>query len=364
MRQFLDWAYIGTAGYVGFSVPGFTIGLSPTAINTFLQTDPILRIKSTNVATRWADVVIDASAGWYDQTDPLQVGLHVYLEAAGTVYVPLREVLASALQRRTSGLSLLSPTPPMVACSVRVALLDSALDLLDSSEFTLAVFDSIGDQSSGDWRGLAVPDTWRVSGGAANYFCVPMGHYSSHATEFAAFRAAGDYDALSMVDDGTTVCFAMTSANPYIMLQVRDTGGVLASTRVVWEPCMSDKLKFRWWSPQSGGWKSQVADVVGGSDEVTERAAQLRGFSMVDGVSAELGFSCRFPSLTFRDWLYFRDILYSDEVYVDLETNTALGGTFQSEARAVRVNGGGAAWKLNEVRDFTFTVKTDTLREL
>lgn len=364
MRTFLDWVYIGSAGYAGFSVPGFTQGASPASINVFLQSDPVLRVHSTSVNTRWCDIMIETTAGWYDTTDPLHIEQHVYLEAAGTIYVPLREALAPALQRRTTGLSLLSPTPPMAVCDIRVDLLDSTLTSIDSVDFHFSVFDALGDQSWMDWRSLGIPDTWRVARGKTNYFCIPMGHVSSHSVEFAATRPDLSEDTLSMVDDGTTICFAMTSARPYTALTIRDTGGDLAVCRVVWEECLADKINIRWWSPQLGGWKSYAADVVAGECGVTERTMQQRGFGLVDGVDGNTGFSCRFPRLTHRDWLYFRDILLSDEIYIDEVDNVALGGTSQAVSRPVRVSAQSQSWRLTDTKDFDFSVIYDYISEL
>lgn len=366
MRTFLDWIYIGTAGYAGFSVPGFTLGVSPNSINVFAQADPVMRVKSTNVNTRWADVFITAVSGWHDTADPLDVEQHIYLEAASSAYVPLGEVLRSALLRRTNGLNLLSPTPPMVVCDVRVTLLDGNLNTLGTQDFHFSVFDAIGDMvyTPGDWRGLGIPDKWRAMSGGTNYFVIPMGRVSSHTTEFAATRPDLTEDTLTMSDDGTSIGFAMTNSRPYIQLSIRDTGGELAKAVVEWETCANDKLLLRWWSPILGCWKSYVADVMAGSDAVTERTQQLRGFGRVDGVSAALGFACRFPMLSYRDWLYFRDIAYSDEIYIDEVDNTAYGGSSQAVAHPVRVSADGQRWRLNDVRDFEFTITYDYLSEL
>lgn len=364
MRTFLDWVYIGHNGFVGFSVPGFTHGAAPGYVNVFLQSDPILRVNSSTVSTRWCDIVIAASSGWFDSSDPLIVEQHVYLEAAGSIYVPLREALAPALKRRTSGLSMPAPTPPMVVCDVHVDLLDSNLGSIDSADFTLSVFDSLGDQSWEDWRSLGIPDTWRVAIDKTNYFCIPMGHVSSHSVEFAATRPDLSEDTLTLADDGSTICFGMTSVRPYTMLAIRDTGGDLAVCRVVWEDCMDDKINIRWWSPQLGGWKTYTADVVAGSCNVTTREMQQRGFNLVDGVEGTTGFECRFPMLTYRDWLYFRDILFSDEVYIDEVDNVTLGGLSQDVAHPARVSAQAQSWRLTDIKDFEFSVVYDYLKEL
>ena len=366
MRTFLDWIYLGTVGYAGFSVPGFTLGVSPNSINVFAQADPVMRVKSNSANTRWADVVISAVSGWRDTSDPLYVEQHIYLEGAASVYVPLGEVLRSALQRRTTGLNLLSPTPPMVVCDVTVTLLDVSLNTLGGETFHFSVFDALGDMSrdATDIRSLGLPDKWRVSANGTNYFVIPMGKLSGSIPEFVATLPDLSEDVLPMSDDGTSIGFAATIVAPYTQLSVRVDGDTLAKTVMEWDTCMDDKILLRWWSPILGCWKSYVADVLAGSDAVTERTQQLRGFGRVDGVSAALGFTCRFPMLAYRDWLYFRDIAYSDEVYIHEVDNVAYGGSSQGVDHPVRVSADGQRWKINDVRDFEFTITYDYISEL
>lgn len=360
----MDWTYLGTAGYLGYSLPGFTQGKESGNVNIFLQSDPVFRVRSSEEHTRWAGVRITALSGWTDMADHFDISLQVYLEGEGDVYVPLREALSPLVQRRLTGL-LASPLHPAAVCEVVVSLMDVDYNVIGAERVIASVYDAVGDQNFRDWRGLGLPDSWRVmSGNARNYFCLPCGHNSGNQQTLVFRHENGTKNTFEMPDDGSTLAFGFTSSLKLAQISIHDTVGYLAATRVVWETCGSDKLLLRWWSPLLGCWKTCVADVIGGLDDVTEREEMLRGFGMVDGVAATLGYSLRFPLLTYRDWLYFRDIAYSDEVYIDQVDNVAYGGSSQDAARPVRVAAQAGGWRLDDVKDFEFAIKYDYIREI
>ena len=72
----------------------------------------------------------------------------------------------------------------------------------------------------------------------------------------------------------------------------------------------------------------------------------------------------RFPLLTLRDYMYFRDIMLSDEVYVVEQDTVSYDGTAAEIRKAVRVSGSLPAWRVNDVKDFEFTINYDYTNEL
>ena len=85
---------------------------------------------------------------------------------------------------------------------------------------------------------------------------------------------------------------------------------------MIWETeCNGDKILLTWWSPVFGGWKSVLADVMRHSDDIGNTQDYLLKFDSRQAKSGRLGWEVRIPNCTSRDYEYYRDIYYSDNVF-------------------------------------------------
>lgn len=370
MRKYYDYLYLGT-GKVGFSFPGFSA--QDDGVVAFAQADPIVRVEVATAGAAWLDVSVLANPGAWAGGDPLACSQHIAVTQGQTVYVPLAEVIKAAIVRTFTGITS-TPDAPCVELAVDFKLYDSSLTALETISVMVYAYDSLGNPAvlMQDWRVPGIPDKMRLMlDFNNNYMTFPCLQIQppSYSVSFVQYLSNGSNTDYVTEMDGSSRVFKIPSsfaAHATSFAYRRDDGDmpILYSTQVEWCRCTTDKMLLFWWSPELGGWKSCVADIVGTADSVTERSAMERAFCKVDGVTGTLSFAARFPLLTLRDYMYYRDIMLSDEVYV-VETDTVSYDGGAAEIRkAVRVAGSLPVWRVNDVKDFDFTINYDYTNEL
>lgn len=129
--------------------------------------------------------------------------------------------------------------------------------------------------------------------------------------------------------------------------------------------CGGEWMGLVWLSPVTGGYKSVAAEVVG-----IERDGEYEDYVRMFSPRREAGgvqrLRVRIPQCTWRDWLYYSDILMSGEVmrWNAMRPKRVLPATdgvpLKDGAGAletVLVSGDSGQWGERTVRDFEFTVK-------
>lgn len=368
-RKYYDYLYLGT-GKVGFSFPGFSA--QDDGVVAFAQADPIVRVEVATAGAAWLDVDIAATPGAWAGGDPLDCSQHIAVAQGQTVYVPMAEVIKAAIVRTFTGITA-TPDAPCVELTVDFTLYDSSLAALETISVMIYAYYSLGNPATlmQDWRMPGIPDKMRLMLDFNNYMTFPCMQImqSGYSVSFVQYLSSGSHTDYVTEIDGSSRVFKIPSSyavHATSFAYRRDDGDmpILYSTQVEWCECSRDKLTLLWWSPELGGWKTMVADIVGTADGVAERSPMERAFCKVDGVAGTLSFAARFPLLTLRDYMYYRDIMLSDEVYV-VETDTvSYDGTAAEIRKAVRVSGSLPAWRVNDVKDFEFTINYDYTNEL
>lgn len=361
MRRYYDYLYLDT-GKVGFSLPGFTA--ADDGVTAYAQDDPVVRVGIDTAGAAWLDVNIGTQTGDWAGSDPLQVSQHIAVAQGQTAYIPIAEIIKTAIVRTFSGISA-TPDKPCVEMTLRFELSDASLTLIDTNDVPVYAFDAHCNHSqpSQDWRNPGIPDKVRLVQNRKNYFTFPTPQLAPVGFGFSFVQYLSDNSNTDYPIDVTTGSrlFKVPSTNALHVTSLafrHDSGNmnIIAFTKVEWVDCGSDNITLLWWSPELGGWKTMVADVTGTADSVTERSEQEMALCRVDGVTGLLGFSVRFPLLTQRDYMYYRDILLSDEVYVVEDDTDSFDGVVSEIRRAVRVSGSLPAWKTGDVKDFEFNV--------
>lgn len=368
-RKYYDYLYLGT-GKVGFSFPGFTA--QDDGVVAFAQADPIVRIEVATAGAAWLDVGVSTYAGAWAGSDPLDCSQHIAVAQGQTVYVPMAEVIKAAIVRTFTGITS-TPQVPAVVINLVFTLYNNVLVELETIDVKVYAYDSLGNPAElmQDWRVPGIPDKMRLMLDFNNYMTFPCLQIlpPAYSVSFVQYLSNGSNTDYVTEIDGSSRVFKIPSSyalHASSFAYRRDDGDmpVLYRTQVEWCECSRDKLTLLWWSPELGGWKTMVADVAGTADSVTERNALERAFCKVDGVAGTLSFAARFPLLTMRDYMYYRDIMLSDEVYVVEEDTVSYDGTTAEIRKAVRVSGSMPTWRVNDVKDFDFTINYDYTNEL
>ena len=369
-RKYYEWQYLGL-GRIGFSVPGFL--MDDGQYIAFAQSDPVFRVALNTTNAAWLDVDISTTGGWRG-SDPLACSQHIAAGATDTVYIPMAEVIQAAIVRTFAGLSP-TPTVPGVTMTVVFAVKNSSLATLETTSIDLTAYDSIGMYAAAgqyDWRLPGLPDKFRLFKDRDNYmtftqaFFVPTAldpysfvqYYAGGSTSDYPITPTGEPRVIKIVSSGSSYTTALGFR--------RDSGDMLPlfTANVEWVPCTNESVMLVWWSPELGGWKTVVADVVSTADGITERDPQMRGFGRVNGISGHLSLNLRLPLLTQNDYIYYRDLLFSDEVYLDDWFLLDYEEGMSTIRKAVRVSGSLPAWRVNDVKDFDFTINYDYTNEL
>lgn len=361
MRQFYDLEYIDQHSYVGFSLPGFIQLEGYYAAH--IQADPVLRITCGTQSAAWLEVTISGGEPNYGITEDLVQTMRC--RNGQTVYVPLGEAFKALFAPSMSGITA-APRDMMATAEIRCMLLDDSLGQIDSITFAVVFYDCIGAYSpwGGEDSEVSMPDTFRLMGGGEdNYLTIPLVQTGDAYPEFAIYRGVGGESVSAYDANGGAVCLRLTEqAQPY---QVRLGRGNPLFSRITFEGGCRDTRLLTWWSPVHGGWKSIVADIVGVADEVTERRDYVRGFQNVAGVAGRLGETLRLSHLTYRDWLYYRDIYLSDRVFVREHLSTHYSGTENGLWLPVKVAGNMPAWRLGgSARSLDVTIYRNNINEL
>lgn len=340
MKHFTTIETLSDGSKVKIGKPGITYkSATPKLLYMFCQSGIVLAIEQGALSTADHAVVTITSAG--GET----VQITYSFAYGGTIYADITDVVRSMVVRTLPT----SSTPSSVGTSLTVLdveLYDATETAVDNTSFSVQAIDGLDyateSPADGFWPG--VPDRVRVSG---------------HAVTFLAVGSDGE--ATVTVKNGTNAAVvdnngqAVTFYGPLTAYEVVDNGNTVARCILEAVDCFSDKMVLRWWSPELGGWKSCVWDVVEQGQDVARVTLYDRMFARNAAAESSIWMRLRSPLCSVRDWAWLRDIAVSDEVEMLVTEKVETGGSTDIW-RSVTVSPSSTSWKINDFKDFDIVV--------
>lgn len=342
MKLFTTIETLSDGSKVKIGKPGITYKAdTPKLLYMFCQSGIVLAIEQGALSTADHAVVTITSAGGE------AVQITYSFAYGGTIYADITDVVRSMVVRTLPT----SSTPSSVGTALTgldVELFDDTDTAVDNTSFSVQAIDGLdyATENPGDGLWPGVPDRVRVSG---------------HPVTFLANGSDGE--ATVTVKNGTNAATvdnngqAVTFSGPATAYDVVDNGNTVARCILETVDCISDNVVLRWWSPELGGWKSCVWDVVEQGQDVARVTLFDRMFARNAAADASLWLRLRSPLCSMHDWLWLRDIAVSDEVEM-LDTEKVETGGSTDIWRSVTVSPASSAWKINDVKDFDIVVTT------
>lgn len=342
--RFIDLTTLdGLHGYIGISDRGFSAGL-----NCFLLDNPILRIIFTNSSATSVDITI---------TD---VNSNVLAQWTGTntatevLYYEIGDILKN---------QFVPPTPSATPMTFMYNRYTLQVDAYDTNNVLLNSYSTgingwhkskyTGQQVNGClWPSL--PSKMRMWIGAtmydyANYNVIGYAHTSGTGV-LRFYNGSNTPTATITPIVMGSYASRMASTNVTHMIVTEADGDHLC--KIEKPMCEDSVIALKWWSRVSGCWKSILLDNVGGTIErETEIPVniQLAGDVLNAG---NVGLVGRFPAATYRDYMYYKDIL--------LGTHLTMSGRIPNptgyfEDIPVKVSGNWS-FRMNDIKDMDFNI--------
>lgn len=341
MRYFTDIKTFSDGSKLAVGKPGITYKASPLTLWAFCQSGVVMRLtKSVSSPAAVADIAVTSSGGD-------AVTIHYSFAFGDTIYADITDVVRTMVLRALPGaLSQVGTT----LTSIVVEMFEGDGTSVDSVTAAVQAIDGIDYAyempDTPQWPGL--PDRVRL------YTSTPLTFAVCGSDGFATVTPKYNATAITIDNAGQGATF---SANPPGVFQVVDDGVAVTTCKVEQVDCITDKVILRWWSPELGGWKSSVWDVVEQGQDVDRVTTFDRLFTRNAASDASLWVRVRVPLCSVRDWLWLRDIEFSDEVELYAAEKNSVGGTFDMW-RSVTVSPASSSWKVSDVKDFDIVIAT------
>lgn len=340
MKHFTTIETLSDGSVIKIGKPGITYKPgTPDLLYMFAQSGVVLAVEAGPSSPADHAVLTITSA------DGETVKMSYSFAYATTILADITDIVKSMVKRTVP----VSSTPVSVGTAlfvVDVELFDSDDIPVDNASFGARAIDGLDyateSPADGFWPG--VPDRVRVSG---------------HAVTFLANGSDGE--ATVTVKNGTNAAIvdnngqAVTFYGPLTAYEIVDDGSTAARCIFDAVDCFSDKAVLRWWSPELGGWKSSVWDVVEQGCDVARVTLYDRMFARNAAAESSIWMRLRSPLCSVRDWAWLRDISISDEVEMFVTEKVETGGSTDLW-RSVTVSPSSTAWKINDVKDFDIVV--------
>lgn len=298
-------------------MPSLTTGYAPSPLDEyifFLQTTRCrLVFEDMTSAVR---VIIGMSG------TPVEMTL--YPDLNGNIYAPLNDVLAAEFDRVQNTTLTLSG----IYGNIEYYAIDDDGNILDQGGIIANVCDCTGLRSGYNIGGgfdHLLPDTFRLPASLSFNDFAYIGCRLTHGVNLVELVSGGNtYSHYQATADGRAIgCNLKSKGVPSVVRAYEDTDTLINEAFFELETCLDDKLFIRWWSVEDGIWKTRLADVAGESAEISGTTDYIRDFQDMQAKSAVTSVVAEFPNLSPRDYSYYRDLMYSDEVYIVAGADTA-----------------------------------------
>lgn len=305
-NTFIDVEYMQGGGNIGILRPGL-LYVQTAQINAYTQEHCVIRFaRSSGSYTATIKAVLSQSADNTQET-------YIDFGYSDTQYYDITEPLRAWTRRNAQGTPI-SPTATHV--SLAVTEYDSVGGV--RGEYTIS-FNAYDAPEPIDRKfGTPLPDSFRM-----------LADNTRSIYQQCCARSIASYcDVDIILADGTTQQSYSGGRNDLytagwrflynpLSLQSLVRVGVVGdkeTARVDWIACAADKAQVRWWSPEAGGYKSVVVELLSVISDKGETAAYYKAFDNVWASALTGGVKARIPLCTMRDVMYYRDIFASDEV--------------------------------------------------
>lgn len=331
----------GTKGYIGYSDRGIQ------STNLFLLDLPVLRIKFDNSPAAYAVVKFEDSGG--NTIAQWEVDAQ-----ANPVYIEFGSVLSQLFAYPTLISDLIVSTSMRVVMTVYACAADDSVlytNTLSWSAWRKSKYDTYAAGHSRLWPSL--PSKFRMIYLPDEY------HYSYNIIGMAKRTQSGSfslYNGSSQIMSSNIA--AMTSGN--FLMNTRLVTSVLCADiggdvqAVVEAPmCRYGIVALKWFSRIGGCWKSVVLDRVNEAVSVTDTLPVIAELDEDRLTGGNFAIMARFPNATWRDWLYYSDIVIGEKVTMCAMVTSYLGSY---EDVPVEVTCNTQPFTERDIRDIDFTI--------
>lgn len=350
---------IGTLNGGKVYVPLLTTGFSPAPDYEyvfFLQSRCRIVLKEMTSAVRMSMAYNNGMA---------PVEMTYFPDISGNIHAPLTDIFAAYFERAnndTLGLSGMDGSIDMFAIDANGNILGTfvigALIVCDCSSIRS------GYNIGGGFDHL-LPDTFRLPASLSFNDLSYIGCRLTHGVNLVELVSGGNtYSHYQATADGRAVgCNLKLKGVPSVVRAYEDTDTLINEAFFELESCIEDKLFLRWWSVEDGIWKTRLADVAGEAAEINGTTDYIRDFRDMQAKSAETSVIAEFPNLSPRDYSYYRDLIYSDELYIVAGADTA-DSLNEIVCIPVTISGGVPEAKANRRTTIKFNVNYNKFSEL
>lgn len=221
-----------------------------------------------------------------------------------------------------------------------------------------------------DARSMVVPSTWWR-------WDAPSNMYNQERLSFVAYD---DY-AIALGDKVGALSANLTT-DPMGM----NIGGLWRGTAIQYTPTVAQQsglgyysvdgldiiarrhdcnniVNLRWWSPTVGGWKSAAWEVVGHQLSSITAMQYWRTDNQQEYKTGRYEILARLPMCTYRDYMYYSDILLSDEVYSVRYDAHSVTGNAGITTRRILVRGTTEARRPDSIADLNIIISGEEVAQ-
>lgn len=315
MREFVNAYTFANSANLSFIVGGFYWDGAGIIINAWTQQRLVVKLDSDGQCDHM-DVEITAGLGLPEE---ITVVVRVSFAYGNIQYCDITDVLRSVIDRTMRSAIADTSTRGFIKITQKDAG-DNTIDEPYKGEF--GYYDAIVMSPSRMIQPASyqlLPDTFRLPSSITSFKPQGCTRMTGEAGVIRLLNSAGTVvGSVTSNKDQRTYGWGFQTLGQIAEVRILDAGGgIVERARVVWESeCLTDKMLLTWWSPVTGGWKSVLADVMRHGDNIGNTQDYLLYFDNRQAKSGKLGWEVRIPNCTLRDYEYYRDIFYSDNVFV------------------------------------------------
>lgn len=344
----MTYTQIGTIDSSGGTIYRSNRGFAST--NLLLLDNPVIKLDFTGAAASYViitftDSLSEVVAEWTID-DTLKVN---YVEIGDVLRYAVQPVTLTADQFTDNGVALTMTIVAYDSSDVALQTTTASYTAYRSSAYT-----NIIASTGNNYVYWSLPSRFRMLF-ASNYY--------NHAAYniIAAYPRTGRlryqiYNGSSLMTNGSRVVTRNEAYNWLASSQITHVvaiGSDTTTVQVEQPSCESTLIALKWWSRIGGCWKSILLDVVGGgytNDNTVDYWTDLVQDQLKSGTTYITG---RFPNATYKDYLYYSDIIMGEHLTASVHS---FGGL---EDVPVKVSGSWS-YKQNDIKDmdFTITIKT------
>lgn len=355
MREFINAYVFANSANLSFIVGGFYWDGYGVIINAWTQSRLVIKMDSKGQCDH---MNMEVTAG-YGMTEEMTALVQVSFAYGDIQYCDITDVLRSVFDRSMKSTIGDTATRGFITITQR----DASNNIVDKPyECEFGYYDAIVMSPSRIIQPASyhlLPDTFRLPSSITSFKPQGCTRMTGEAGIIRLLNSAGTVvGSVTSNKDQRTYGWGFQTLGQITEVRILDAGGgIVEKARVVWHSeCLTDKMLLTWWSPVSGGWKSVLADVMRHGDDIASTQDYLQYFDNRQAKGGRLGWELRIPSCTTRDYEYYRDIYYSDNVFAHDLVIYNTSNSPQDIMHTVKVGGNPPNASINGTTDLTLSI--------